>query len=245
MNRTMRATARQFVLLLALLIPQALAACSCGVPTDPCEIATIGPYVARVRILPGALYKAWGWVRHGETRQRAQVIEVLKGPDSGAKEIVVASPLPIPGSCYLGLAAGHEYLLVGSPDGDVVNTNLCSHTRPWYWSGDVISWIRQGRQKIFGRVVDDETNAPVESAPVDLGNADSRWSAKSDEEGRFEFDDLPTGQYQIRIAGTTANLILQANECVWATGRTAPNPATPTQVYLNPYRARRAPPPSH
>src|SRR4029453_12803847 len=54
-----------------------------------------------------------------------------------------------------------------------------------------------GRREIRGRVTDKETGQPLARVQVTLATSDGdeRWSARTDDTGRYRFTGLPAGEY--------------------------------------------------
>jgi hypothetical protein len=173
--------------------PSALA-CSCSIQS-PCEA-----YGEADAIFVGLVTR--GGDGEGAGRYHFSVEESFKGASSRTVPVATAMRGT---SCEMGLTVGQRYLVYAYQDeetGELV-TGLCTRTCRIERASDDLAYLRgraAGRRGgvISGTVTHGDGEQPRPGHRVTLGGAGVRRSAKTDANGSYAFDGLPSGTYRVR-----------------------------------------------
>jgi hypothetical protein len=160
-------------------------------------------------------------------RVRFHVQEWLVGPQTAQLDIFTDFT-----SCGYRFKLGETYLVVAKRTATVRWwTGACSGTEPIASAGEDLKALRAWRDghplqpRVYGVVRDGRLkqpgqwiDPPLPSVPMLMICGDSRLEAKSDQEGRFSFDDLGTRKYRLEVGlpswqGSSMEVDLSHDRC--------------------------------
>jgi hypothetical protein len=205
------------VLAIVVLFPVAAAACSCVSGWPICQTYWDTPVVfsgtvtkvEEIRVpagRPDAFYS--------KRRVLISVEESFRGDVSGVVPIATGAG---GGDCGYHFEEGGSYLIYAYKNEEgQLSTGICSRTRPIEKAEEDLEFIR-GLDKakpvgtVFGNVLeykprrsDDNVRTqplPLAGISVFLSNERTKYEAKTKEDGTFRFDDLPPGEFILKLLG--------------------------------------------
>ena len=194
------------------MYPRTAAACSCMESALPCgslagSTVFIGTVQARLNATPE---RASGYPDSPSYSFEFAVVEALAGVTNAKVTVRTAQD---EGACGYAFEVGESYLVYASPVAGGYATGLCSRTRRLADARDDLILLRHAAKgqtisRVFGRVVrhemqldgefpDTKAVGPEIGVPVVAKQGDLSVETTTDNDGRFVFEDLPPGQYQI------------------------------------------------
>ena len=203
------------VFALVAILPVVAEACSCFSGFPLCQTywdtpAVFSGTVTRVEEIrvragrPDAYYS--------KRRVLISVEESFRGYVSGVVQIATGAG---GGDCGYNFEEGRSYLVYAYKNEEgQLSSGICSRTRPIEKAEEDLEFIRElDKMKPVGTVsggiweyrpkrADDNVSTqplPLAGVSVFLSNAGSNYETKSKTDGSFRFDDLPPGEFRIRI----------------------------------------------
>ena len=209
-----RKRALLFILMLfaAAMYPRAAAACSCMESALPCgslagSTVFIGTVQARLDAAPERTSASPGSPSYSF---EFAVVEALAGVSSAKVTVRTAQH---DGACGYPFEVGESYLVYATPVAGGYATGLCSRTRRLANARDDLILLRHAAKgqtisRVFGRVVrhemqldgefpDTKAVGPEIGVPVVAKHGELSVETTTDSDGRYAFENLPPGQYQI------------------------------------------------
>jgi hypothetical protein len=146
-------------------------------------------------------------------RVHISVKESFRGGVSGIVQVATGGG---GGDCGYSFEEGGTYLVYASKNDDgQLSTGICMRTQPIEKADEDLEYIR-GLDKmkpvatVSGGILEyrprrSDDNTPTQARPlagvsVFLSNASSKYEVKTKGDGTFRFDDLPPGEFRIRIS---------------------------------------------
>jgi hypothetical protein len=201
------------------LMPVAAQACSCLFSSAPCQTYWNTPAVFTgmvmevedIRIPVGGDMDVF----MRKKRIHFSVKESFRGNVSGIVEIATGSG---GGDCGYNFEQGKSYIVyAGKNDAGELTTGICTRTRPIEEAKADLDYIHGldkmkpvatfsgGIQVYRPRRSDEEwteesgKSQPLSGVTVYLSNASSKFEAKTKKDGTFRFEELPPGEFQLKI----------------------------------------------
>lgn len=188
----------------ALLWPATNAsACSCAAGTPLCQSVWATPVVFAGEVIEiEDIHPSSGRTRFPGRLVRFKVEQAYRGDVGEILEIATGSGY---GDCGYRFNRGGRYLVYAHENKGQLTTSVCSRTRPLSRAANDLKYLETPPSpgqaaRVSGRVfLSGPRERPARDYQVVLSNTERQWTARTDEDGRFEFDGVPTGRYDIRV----------------------------------------------
>jgi hypothetical protein len=230
MNRKFLFTTCLLTLSWLLGLSQLAYACTCAMPKPPCEEywQKDAVFVGEVTALKAAK-DAEGWQKRLVT---LAITEAFRGVTG--KEVTLSTGLS-GGDCGFGFQPGGQYLVYAyrNKQSGQLSASSCSRTRKLAEAESDLAYLRslaKGKTGayVLGQVVllpheyreGAPPHTPQANLRVTLTGQETRFTATTDQEGRYRLEGIPAGKYKVSLkapAGVIApeplELILHDNGC--------------------------------
>lgn len=193
-----------------LLFPSKAHACSCVTGAPLCQTFWETPLVVSGTVLeiedaPGKDDRARQFLQGRIVRLR--VTHAWRGEASGIIEINTGRG---GGDCGYRFVKGEDYLVYANGSPGRYTTGICNRTRRLSEAAEDLAYFATALQpsaagRIFGTVMyrrlgNDTSDRPIAGYTVTLSRADKQWTAVTDRDGRYQFRDMPAGEYAVTLA---------------------------------------------
>ncbi len=190
------------ILAMAFLGPSAQA-CMCFSPERPCDNKSEAAFAGRVTQV-----RKSGSGSQAELQVHLVVREAFRGVQSREVDLVTAAT-----SCGIAFRDGQDYLVFANKKegSGALLAHACGGTKLLSDAEQELEHLRgvakgEARSGIYGFVTANPSDIvppiraskPVAKVPIELSSGSASRLAFTDAEGKYEFDLLPAGRYQIR-----------------------------------------------
>jgi hypothetical protein len=170
-------------------------ACSCGGTLSPCQAFASSPIVFVGEVVSVEKVGA-------DFHMRLRVLRALKGISTGTADLWSSAS----SSCGVELDQGRRYVIYTHLSGGRMSLHACGYGRELA-SGEPDPELPPVPGRVYGRVTrydvdrirEFEPLAGVPAVRVALDRPGGRVTATSDRWGRFQFSDVPPGEYQLAV----------------------------------------------